>query len=61
MLRTTQEARESAVAEINRLIEVVNNIPGNQLSFCDASSITKFLSEYKNEIKKEYKANDWEW
>lgn len=60
MLRLTQKARGSAIKEIDRLIEVVNHIPGNHLSFIDASSITKFLSEYKNEIKKEYKANDWE-
>lgn len=55
MLRMTNEARCSAVQEINRLIEVVNHIPGDKLSYIDAQRITKYLCEFKEEIRKEYK------
>ena len=54
MLRSTQEARISASEEITRLIEVVNHIPGDKLSYIDAQRITKYLCEFRNEVQKEY-------
>lgn len=55
MLRSTQDARCSAVKEITRLVEVVNHIPGNELSFIDAQRITKYMCELREEIRKEYR------
>lgn len=53
-LRHSQEARESSMRDIERLVKIINNIPGDKLSYLDASSITKYLNELKRELDAEY-------
>lgn len=49
----TNQARESAIKEIDRLMQIVSSIPGNVVGYLDASSINKYLSSYRDAIESE--------
>lgn len=57
MMYYSNEARVSAIRNINSLIDTINHIPGNVLSFSESSDIAKYLNQYKNEIIKEGRAS----
>ena len=51
----TEEARKSAVSEIDRLMQIVSTIPGNIVGYLDTSSINRYLSLYRHAIEQENK------
>lgn len=57
MLYYSNEARQSHIKNIDRLKNIINEIPGNILSCIDANHITTYLTDYQNEIIKESKEN----
>lgn len=48
----TPKAAESAIKHIDELIVKVSEIPGNILSYCDASEVITFLGQYRDMITK---------
>lgn len=48
----TETAAESARAKINELVKAVGSVPGNYLSYSDATEIIKFLAEYAELLSK---------
>lgn len=57
MLYYSNEARLSHIKNIDRLKNIINEIPGNVLNFVDAQNIATYLTNYQNEIIKESKEN----
>lgn len=53
MLYYTEEARKSAIKNINELIVKVGKIPGNYLDYTSATEITRHLSDLIKVIEKE--------
>jgi hypothetical protein len=53
MLYYTDEARESAIKNIDRLKEVVAGIPTEHLNFTDAVKLCNYLDDLKTAINKE--------
>lgn len=49
----TNEARENAIAEIGRQIEVLGSIKSDDLSYLDYRAIIKNLSELRDAIRRE--------
>ena len=53
----TNEARQSAIDNIKKLIEIVATTPGNVIGYLDARAITDILAERREDLEKEIKAN----
>lgn len=49
----TDEARQSAVNKITKLIEVVATAPGNVIDYLDAKAIIDILAERREDLEKE--------
>ena len=49
----TKEAKESAVKQIAKLIDVVMTARGDVINYCDATAIVEILAERKKDIEKE--------
>jgi hypothetical protein len=49
----TDKARESAIEEIGRQIDVLGSIKSGDLSYCDYRAIVKNLSQLRDAIKAE--------
>lgn len=54
MLRSTQEARISAMDEIKRLNSVILALPDESLNYLDGRRIVSLLTELSNELYAEY-------
>ena len=52
----TNEARQSAVNRITKLIEVVATAPGNVIDYLDAKAIIDILAERREDLEKEINA-----
>lgn len=52
----TNEARQSAVNRITKLIDVVATAPGNVIDYLDAKAIIDILAERREDIEKEIDA-----
>lgn len=55
MMYYSDEARASAINEIKDCISKINEIPGDHLSYLDATKTTRFLSMLIDQIEKEGK------
>ena len=53
MIYYTDKARETAKENISKLVQLVASVPGNVLSYTDASDINYYLLVLKNEIERE--------
>lgn len=49
----TDEARKSAIKEIDRLIEIVMTAPGDVIDYLSAGRIVEILAQRKSEIASE--------
>ena len=53
MIYYSDKARETAKENISRLVQLVASVPGNVLSYNEASDINYYLLVLKNEIERE--------
>ena len=53
----TNEARQSAIDKITKLIDVVARTPGNYIEYTDAKVIIDILAERREDLEKQLKAN----
>lgn len=58
MIFVSNNARRSAISNINRLNEIIRTTPGDHLSYTDATQIRFYLDMLKNEIYFEMKEED---
>ena len=49
----TNEAKQSAVNRITKLIDVIATAPGNVIEYTDAKAIIDILAERREDLKKE--------
>lgn len=49
----TNEARQSAVNRITKLIDVIAKAPGNVIEYTDAKAIIDILAERREDLEKE--------
>lgn len=49
----TNEAKQSAVNKITKLIDVIATAPGNVIEFTDAKAIIDILAERREDLEKE--------
>ena len=60
MIYYSDKARETAKENISRLVQLVAGVPGNVLSYTEASDINYYLLTLKNEIEREQNKIDRE-
>lgn len=53
MLYYSNEARQSHIDEINKVIKTISEIPGGDLDFLTASSAVRYLQAYRDLIEQE--------
>lgn len=53
MMYYTDEARSDAISQIRDCMSKINEIPGDHLSYTDATKTTRFLSLLLDQIEKE--------
>ena len=58
MMFLSNNARESAISNIERLNKIIAQIPGDHLSYTDAIAIGRYLDMLKNEIYLEMKEEE---
>ena len=58
MMFLSNNARESAISNIERLNKIIGQIPGDHLSYTDAVAIGRYLDMLKNEIYLEMKEEE---
>ena len=60
MIYYSDKARETAKENISRLVQLVAGVPGNVLSYNEASNINYYLLMLENEIEREQNKIDRE-